>query len=192
MAFDPITQTVQVRPTSKLGSAIETVKLWIDEAILGSIDSLFVLKFVDVVHHNFSDMIVPHLSPNIRPLFEMSLSDDPSISGIHFLKFDNNTTLSHLTGSSREWCNASSTKRYVAISLDLRLLSDSLYHIGDHSILMSAWLHMPNKRYSFFTILNLRVEAGLINHDVSHAHFLSHANLHACFFNEMHTLYWIL
>ena len=78
MAFDPITQTVQVHPTSRLGSAIETVKLWVDEAILESTDSLFILKFVDVVHHNISDLINPHFSPHIRPLFEMFLSEPGS------------------------------------------------------------------------------------------------------------------
>ena len=162
MAYDPIPQSVQVHPTSKSGSTVATLKLWVDEAILNSSASLSIRKYTGVVLHNNSDQIVPRFISRIQPLFEMSPSEDPSISDIFYLNFDK-ATLSRLIGSSMEQCIASSGKRYIAISLDLRLLNDSLYHLGDHSILIGAYLNMPKNTYIFCTNLKLTVEAGLIN-----------------------------
>ena len=163
MAYDPIPQPVQVHPTTKFGSTVATLKLWVDEAILNSSASLSIRKYASLILHNNSDQIVPHFLTHLQPLFEISPSEDPSISDTFYLNFDY-VTLSRLIGSSMEHCNASSAKRYVAISLDLRLLNDSLYHLGDHSILMGANLNMPDNTYIFsYTILKLTVEAGLIN-----------------------------
>ena len=160
MAFDPVPQTVQVHPMSKSGSTVGKLKLWINKAILDSSTGLRIWKYFSYIHHNFSDQIVSHpfSSHKFLPVFEISPSEDPSISGTYF----NSTTLSHLTAPSMERCAVTgSTKRYVAISLDLRLLSDSLYHLGQHNIIISAVLHMPNNSYIIFeTILRLRVEAG--------------------------------
>ena len=174
MAFDPIPQSVQVDPTSKSGSTVATVKLWIDEAVLNSSTSLGIFKYTGLIHHNFSDRIVPHFSSRVRPLFGMSPSDDSSISSTFYLNFDSDT-LPHLKSSLMERCAvATSAKRYVAISFDLKLLSDSLYHLGDHNIYMDAYLLSGNNSYAFETILQLTVEAGLSNLLM----FLSHANLH--------------
>ena len=163
MAFDPLPQLVQVDPTSKSGSTVATVKLWIDEAVLNSSTSLSISKYTGLIHQNFSDQTIPHFSSHVRPLFEMSPSENSSISSINYLNFDS-ATLPHLTASSMEWCAVtSSLKRYVAISFDLKLLSDSLYHLGDHNIYMGASLLSRNRSYTFDTILKLRVEAGLIN-----------------------------
>ena len=179
MAFDPIPQTVQVKPTSKSGSTVATLKLWVDEAILNSSASLRISKYAGLVLHNNSDQIMPRFISHIQSLLEMSPSEDPSISSTFYLNLDD-VTLSRLIGSSMEQCIASSAKRYIAISLDLRLLNDSLYHLGDHSILMGAYLRTPNNTYTFHTILKLTVEAGLISLYLCHSHFLSHANLHTC------------
>ena len=163
MAFDPLPQLVQVDPTSKSGSTVATVKLWIDEAVLNSSTSLSISKYTGLIHQNFSDQTIPLFSTHVRPLFEMSPSENSSISSINYLNFDS-ATLPHLTASSMERCAVtSSLKRYVAISFDLKLLSDSLYHLGDHNIYMDAFLLSRNRSYMFDTILKLRVEAGLIN-----------------------------
>ena len=167
MAFDPIPQVVQVDSMTKSGSTVATVKLWVDEAVLNSSTSLSIAKFTGLVQHNFSDQIVPHFSSHVRPLFEMSPSEKSSVSSIYFLNFDS-ATLPGLTASSMERCAVtSSSKRYVAISFDLKLLSDSLYHLGDHNIYMGAFMFAGNRSYTFDTLLKLRVEAGLINLSMS-------------------------
>ena len=167
MAFDPIPQLVQVDSTTKSGSTVATVKLWIDEAVLNSSTRLRIFKYTGLIHQNFSDQTIPRFSTHVRPLFEMSPSEKSSVSSISFLYFDS-ATLPGLTASSMERCAVtSSAKRYVAISIDLKLLSDSLYHLGDHNIYMSAVLLSRNRSYTFDTVLKLRVEAGLINLSMS-------------------------
>ena len=163
MAFDSVPQYVQVHPTSKSGSTVATLKLWVDEAVLNSSTSLSITKYTGFIHQNFSDQIVSRFPAHGQPLFEMSASENSSISSTFQLNF-NSATLSHLTASSMERCAVtSSTNRYVAISFDLKLLSDSLYHLGDHIIYMSTYLRLPNNSYTFNTVLKLTVEAGLIN-----------------------------
>ena len=167
MAFDPVLQVVQVDPTTKSGSTVATVKLWIDEAVLNSSTSLGISKYTGLIHQNFSDQTFPRFLTYVRPLFEMSPSENSSISSFYYLNFDS-ATLHRLTASSMEQCAVtSSLKRYVAISFDLKLLSDSLYHLGDHNIYMGASLLSRNRSYTFDTILKLRVEAGLINLSMS-------------------------
>ena len=162
LAFDQIPQNIQVHPMSKSGSAFATFKLWVDEAVLNSSTSLDVVKYTGLIHHNFSDQIVPHFLTHVRPLLEMSASENSSISSTFRLNY-NSTTLPRLTASTMERCAVtSSTKRYVAISFDLKLLSDSLYHLGEHNIYMIAHLRSPNNTYTFdTTMLKLTVEAGL-------------------------------
>ena len=191
MAFDPIPQLVHVDSMTKSGSTVATVKLWVDEAVLNLSTSLSILKFTGLIQHNFSDLVIPHFSSRVRPLFEISPSDMSSVSSVYYLDFDS-ATLPGLAASSMERCAVtSSSKRYVAISIDLKLLSDSLYHLGDHNIYMGAYLRSPNNSYTFDTLLKLRVEAGLINLHSCHSHFLSHANLHTCFKFIIYIL-WIL
>ena len=124
MSFDPILQIVQVHPTTKSGSTVATVKLWVDEAVLNSSTSLIIEKLTGLIQHNFSELVVPHFSSHVQPLFEMSPSENSSISSIFYLNL-NSATLPRLTASSMERCAVtSSAKRYVAISIDLKLLSD--------------------------------------------------------------------
>ena len=178
MAFDPVSQLVQVDPKTKSGSTVATVKLWVDEAVLNSSTSLIIAKFTSPLIHHFSGLIVQHFSSQVRPLFEISLSEKSSISNTYNLNFDS-ATLQHLIASSMERCAViSSSKRYVAISFDLKLLSDSLYHLGDHNIYMSADLFGGNHIYTFYTLLKLKVKAGLINLYSCQSDFISHANLH--------------
>ena len=57
---------------------------------------------------------------------------------------------------------ASSPKRYVAISFDLKLLSDYLYHLGYQNFKVRATLRTPSISYTLNAILKLTVEAGLV------------------------------
>ena len=198
MSFDPILQIVQVHPTTKSGSTVATVKLWVDEAVLNSSTSLIIEKLTGLIQHNFSELVVPHFSSHVQPLFEMSPSENSSISSISFLYFDS-ATLPGLTASSMERCAVtSSAKRYVAISIDLKLLSDSLYHLGDHNIYMSAVLFLRNQFYAFTTLLKLRVEAGLINLSMSLTLSFSCQLAHLILFFKIsaysvlyYVLYWV-
>ena len=173
MAFDSIPQIVQVRPTSEFGSTLATLKLWVDEAVLNSSASLTIRKyFIHRIYQNNSNQLVQK-QPRYRPVFKIAPSDDHSISSAFYIKLDN-VTLLRLSASSKERCIASSAKRYVAIAIDLRLLSGSLYHLGDHSITIQALLRTSNisVAYFFSIVLRLRVEAGLIYMHVSHTFFL--------------------
>ena len=100
-------------------------------------------KDIGQVRHNNSGRITIHYSRNIDPLFELTLSTPDLVVTDEFsLKFKNSSILSRLRMASpvRE-CVTDST-RYVAISFGLRLLSDSLFHLGDHLISIDA--HLEN------------------------------------------------
>ena len=101
MAFDPVSQLVQVDPMTKSGSTVATVKLWVDKAVLNSSTTLSIAKFTSPLIHHFSSLIVPHFSSQVRPLFEISLSEKSSISNTYYLNFDS-AALPGLIASSRE------------------------------------------------------------------------------------------
>ena len=162
VSSDSLLSTVHVLPTTKPGSIVANLTLLIDEAALNSSYYMIISKFFRLVYHNDSGWISPHISSNINPLFELiSSAPDVVVSDDNRLIFNTSVTLSRLRMASPVKCVTNST-RYVAVSYGLRLLSDSLYHLGDHSILIKVGFHTKSKSYFFNQYVRLTVEAGII------------------------------
>ena len=163
IVFESTQQTVRVTPSTTAGSTLATVTLLIDTALLTdenirNTSSLNIYKNSGVIQHNDNGSIIPHYSSNVRPLFKMVLKNNATISGEYFLQFDSNR-LRQFRDTSPVKCIKNDTS-YLAISVDLKLLSDSLFHLGDHPIYISASLNVNNSYYSFSTVVKLKVEAG--------------------------------
>ena len=162
VSSDSLLTTVHVLPTTKPGSIVANLTLLIDEAALNSSYYMIISKFVGPVYHNNSGWIIPHFSRKIKPLFELiSSAPDLVVPDDNRLIFNTSATLSRLRMASPVKCVTDST-RYVAVSYGLRLLSDSLYHLGDHSIFIEAGFHTKSKSYFFNQYVRLTVEAGII------------------------------
>ena len=160
IVFESARQTVRVTPSTTAGSTLATVTLLIDTAFLTdenirNTSSLSIYKNSGVIQHNDNGSIIPHFFSNVRPLFKMVLA---TISGEYLLQFDSNH-LRQLRDTFPVKCIKNDTS-YLAISVDLTLLSDSLFHLGDHTIYIRASLNVDNSYYSFLTVVKLKVEAG--------------------------------
>ena len=160
ISLDSLLTTVHVLPTTKPGSIVANLTLLIDEAALNSSYYMEIYKYNNGrVYHNKSGWIGPHLSNNLNPLFELILSaPDVVVSDANRLIFKN-STIQRLRMAPPVKCVTDST-RYVAVSFGLRLLSDLLYHLGDHLIEIQGSLRTRTKSYSFHQYVRLSVEAG--------------------------------
>ena len=161
--FESAQQTVRVTPSTTAGSTLATVTLLIDTALLTdenirNTSSLSIYKNSGVIQHNDNGSIISRYSSNVRPLFKIVLKNNVTISGEYFLPFDSNH-LRQLRDTSPVKCIKNDTS-YLAISLNLTLLSDSLFHLGDHPIYIGALLNVNNSYYSFVIVVKLKVEAG--------------------------------
>ena len=160
ISFDSLLNTVHVLPTTKPGSIVANVTLLIDESALNSSFYLIIYKYIGPVYHNDSGWISPHFSNNINPLFEI-ISPTPNffISDDNSLIY-NNSAILRLRMASPVKC-VTDSRRYVAVSFGLRLLSDSLYHLGDQIITIEAGLHTKTNSYFIYQYVRLTVEAGI-------------------------------
>ena len=164
ISFDSLLNTVHVLPTTKPGSIVANLTLLIDEAALNASYFLIISKYIGGVYHNDSGWVNPHYSNNIDPLFEL-ISSTPDVvvsedGNIYRLIFKN-SAIQHLRMASPVKCVTDST-RYVAVSFGLHLLSDSLYHLGDHIIMIQVSLQTKTNSYIFQQNVRLTVEAGMI------------------------------
>ena len=160
ISFDSLLTTIHVLPTTKPGSIVANLTLLIDEAALNSSYYMEIYKYNNGrVYHNDSGWIGPHLLYNINPLFELiSSTPDVVVSDGNRLIFKN-SAIQHLRMAPPAKCVTDST-RYVAVSFGLRLLSDSLYHLGDHLIIIKVSFCTRTKSYFFHQYVRLTVEAG--------------------------------
>ena len=133
VSFHSLLNTVHVLLSTKPGSKVTNLTLLIDEAALNSSYYLIISKYNDeVVYHNNSGRSIIHYSHNIEPLFELTSSTPDLVSS-------NDTLISHLRlASPVQECVTADSTRYVAVSFSLHLLSDSLYHLGNHLIVIRA------------------------------------------------------
>ena len=163
ISFDSLLTTVHVLPTTKPGSIVANLTLLIDEAALNSSYYMIIYKYNTGVYHNNSGLINPHLSKNINSLFELTSSTPGFV--VQFVS-DGNINRLILTNSAIQQmaspvkCVTDSTK-YVAVSFGLRLLSDSLYHLGDHLIQIHVRFNTRTNLYDFHQYVRLTVEAGM-------------------------------
>ena len=160
-SFDSLLTTVHVLPTTKPGSIVANLTLLIDEAVLNSANFLAITNNFRQVYHNNSGWIGHCYSNNINPLFELIFSTPDLVVTDDTLIFKNSTVLSHLRMASPVQVCVSDSKRYVAVSFGLRLLSDSLYHLGDHLIKIQAALFNKTDSYYSLQYVQLTVEAGM-------------------------------
>ena len=160
VSFDSLLKEVYVLPTTKPGSIVANLSLLIDETVLNSSYYMTISKDIGSISHNDSGKITTNLlSNNFRPLFELTSSAPDLVVS------DDNTgrLISHLRMTSPvQECVTNST-RYVAVSFGLRLLSDSLYHLGGHFISIRAELKNGTNTINYSRqSLRLIVEAGII------------------------------
>ena len=163
ISFDSLLNTIHVLPTTKPGSIVVNLTLLIDEAALNSSYYMEIYKYVTVrVYHNESGWISLS-SMNINSLFELTSSTPAGLVVTHG-NFNRlifmNSAIQYLRMTSPVKCVTDST-RYVAVSFGLRLLSDSLYHLGDHLIQIHVRFRTRTNLYDFHQYVRLTVEAGM-------------------------------
>ena len=161
LSFDAIPQIVQVPPEAAAGSKVATVRILIDKMILNNASSLSLWNIYanNVLHNNSGRLQWRYHSTH--PLFKLVPSNNPSyrtISYSHYTYFSS-TAFAELREVSPVTCTINSHS-YIAISLDVVLLSNSLYHLGDYPIRIEARLLYNNSYYRVHTITTLRVKAG--------------------------------
>ena len=162
ISFDSLLNAVHVLPTTKPGSIIANITLLINETALKSSYYMTISNNFRRIYFNNSGWVYPHYSRNIEPLFELiSSTPDLVVTDGFTLIFKNSSILSRLRMASPvQECVTDST-RYVAVSFGLRLLSDSLYHLGDHFITIDVGLFTRINSYYFHQYVRLTVEAGM-------------------------------
>ena len=163
ISFDSLLNTIHVLPTTKPGSIVANLTLLIDEAALNSSYYMEIYKYVTVwVYHNESGWISLS-STNINSLFELTSSTPAGLvvteGNINSLIFKN-SAIQYLRMTSPVKCVTDSTK-YVVVSFGLRLLSDSLYHLGDHLIQIHVRFRTRTNLYDLHQYVRLTVEAGM-------------------------------
>ena len=128
-------------PETAAGSKVATVRILIDEMTLSNTSSLSLDYYYGSVFHNNSGTSLSYWHSS-HPLFKLvpsnnfssptSYSYHPYYYYYNYLYF-NSTAVAELRELSPVYCTVNS-QNYIAISLDLYLLSDSLYHLGDHAV----------------------------------------------------------
>ena len=162
MSFDITPKTVLVTKESTAGSKVATVRILVDTVTLNNTTMLSLWQSFTrgLVKHNNSGMSLKHYH-NSGPFFKLvpsNNSPNPTVYS-YYLRY-NSTTIAKLRELLPVYCT-NKLQSITAISFDMYLLSNSFYHLGDHTIVF--WVNMVanNSYYEFLTILNLRVEAGI-------------------------------
>lgn len=164
--FDNVQRTVTVTPQSTAGTKVAFINIMADESTLKNADSLFILKtnlFVRNSNNNSGQSFVR--LPTVTPTLAFGLSNStarPSASTNSFLIFTK-SAIADLIATSQVSCIINSTK-YITIPFELRLLSESLFHLGDHVIAINGILLGNNTFREFPTFLSLKVDAGICRH----------------------------
>ena len=177
VSFDSLLKEVYVLPTTKPGSIVANLSLLTDETVLNSTYYMTISKDIGSISHNDSGKITTNLlSNNFRPLFELTSSAPDLVVS------DDNTgrLISHLRMASPVLGCVSNSTRYVAVSFGLRLLSDSLYHLGGHFISIQADLKNGTNTINYSRqSLRLIVEAG-ITYNIIIFNTIMTSFLHVC------------
>ena len=163
--FDNVQHTVTVTPQSTAGTKVAFINIMADESALKNADSLFILKTNLFVRNNninnSSGQSFVRL-PTVTPTLAFGLSNStvrPSASTNSFLIFTE-SAIADLIAASQVSCIINSTK-YITIPFELRLLSESFFHLGDHVIAINGILLGNNTFREFPTFISLKVDAGM-------------------------------
>ena len=132
-AFDVVPTTVQVTPQTAAGSKVATISILINEKFLNNTQSFKIHISSSGTTHNNSERSL-HYYHNTHPLFKIEPSNSSSNLAYHSSIYDsyyNSTVVAELKESSPVYCTVNS-HNYIAISFDVLLQRNSLYHLGDH------------------------------------------------------------
>ena len=151
-------KVISVTSKSTPDSLLGTVDIFIDEKIINSSDSLRVTEYTDIILHNNSESSGYYYDwHNIRPTFHLTANNTYSTRMDDYSITFNTSSLAKLRDSPSAQCTDGTTQ-YLILKLNLVLTSDSLYHLGDHSIYIRVYL---NNGYYIHTSVLLRVQAGM-------------------------------
>ena len=164
--FDNVQHTVTVTPQSTAGMKVAFISIMAEESALKNADSLLILKTNLFVRNNNSNNNNSGQSfvrlPTVTPTLAFGLSNStvrPSASTNSFLIFTK-SAIADLIAASQVSCIIDSTK-YINIPFELRLLSESFFHLGDHVIAINGILLGNNTFREFPTFISLKVDAGM-------------------------------
>ena len=146
-----------------VGSRLSTIDVLIDEAIVDDITHLETRFFhysLYITHNNSGEEL--HQYHDVRPSFRLVANNTiPEHLTDYYNRF-NSSSLAKLRDVPTAHCTHNSTK-FLILSLDIILQSDSLYHLGEHSEHIYGYLGLSIIGFYYFnfeTTLNLKVQAG--------------------------------
>ena len=164
--FDVVSKNIIVTPRSTAGSIIGTINFLINDAINITEGSLlnfysYPYYYSGLVLHNFSGESFPAWK-NIHPTFQFTANNTFSSDMNYYSLSFNASSLAKLRDTPSAQCTDGTT-RYLILTLNLVLTSDSLYHLADHSVHIEVSFM---NTYYFESRIIIKVEAGMcsVNH----------------------------
>ena len=131
--FDTDFKVISVTSQSMPGSQLGTVDIYINAN--GSA-TLIVNEYIRSIHHNHSNEKFRYY-PNKLPAFHLTANNTFSTRMNDYSIIFNELSLGKLRDTPSAQCTDGTTQ-YLILKLNLILSSDSLYHLGDHSVNMYA------------------------------------------------------
>ena len=168
--FNSKPKNILVTPQSAVaGSRLGTINILIDEAIVNNIQYMEIgyNQYYRYVTHNNSGEELHHYH-DIHPSFRLVANNTiPEHLTGYYSRF-NSSSLAKLRDVPTAHCThdtltTHNSTKFLLLSLDIILQSDSLYHLGEHSEHINGYLWIPNTNFNYFrfeTTLNLKVQAG--------------------------------
>ena len=155
--FDVVSKNIIVTPRSTAGSVIGTINVVIKDVI--SITEGSLLRFYhyssSILMHNFSgdSYFKWH---GILPTFQYTANNTFSSYMNYYRLTFNASSLAKLRDTPSAQCTDGTT-RYLILTLNLVLTSDSLYHLADHSVHIEGYF----MNEYFDSRIIVKVEAGM-------------------------------
>ena len=165
--FDMVPKNIIVTPRSTAGSIIGTINFLINDAI--NITEGSILRFYSLPYYYYSGLVLHNFSgesfpawKNIHPTFQFTTNNTFSSDMNHYGLTFNASSLAKLRDTPSAQCTDGTT-RYLILTLNLVLTSDSLYHLADHSVIIEVSFM---NTYYFESRIIIKVEAGMcsVNH----------------------------
>ena len=164
ISFDSYIKVISVTSKSTPGSLLGTVEIFINEEIINNSESLSVIEYINgIVHNNSEASQYYHSWHNIGPTFHLTANNTFSSQMNDYSITFNASSLAKLRDTPSAQCTDGTT-RYLILKLNIVLTSDSLYHLGDHSINIYANLDYD---YHINTFVILEVQAGMFKFNCS-------------------------
>ena len=150
------------------GSRLGTIDILVDEAFVDDIQYLQIgfYQYYHYVTHNNSGEELFH-DHDIGPTFRLVANNTiPEYLTDYYSRF-NSSSLTKLRDVPTAHCtyiqSAHNLTKFLILSIDIILQSDSLYHLGEHTEGIHGYLSVQRTDLQYFyfgTTLNLKVQAG--------------------------------